>query len=194
MKIHPAFFATLVGSFLLASCNRPIKNKVSLEKYLHDFGHGLSKAHEVDKLKASVTFMPWQVIATKTKQKSKSSIRTLKSKYYFVLALSANGKELLHQLPFNQYSEMVQVLAFRMQQYVSITTAEGKVVEPESCLFQQTYGLAKENDVLLVFNRSELENTSEMNLKIKEFGLNFGNLDYEIKTGDIVRIPEIQLN
>jgi len=138
--------------------------------------------------------MPWEVIASRTRERNKTSIKVLQSKYYFVLALSANGKEVLRQLPFNQYSEMVQVLAFRLRPYVSIVRDDGKVIEAEDCLFQQTYGMAKENEVLLVFNRSELTNTNAMDLKIKEFGLNTGNLDYKINTKDISNIPNIAIN
>ena len=188
----------LIGMFLsgiaLMSCNRPIKSKESLTRYLRDSTHGLTQVREVNKIKAAVTFMPWQAIASKTKQKKESSIKVLRSKYYFVLSLSANGKELLRQLPFSQYSEMVQVLAFRLRPYVSIVRDDGKVVEAEDCLFQQTYGMARENEVLLVFNRSDLRDAKEMNLKIKEFGLNTGNLDYKISTKEIGEMPDIEIN
>jgi hypothetical protein len=197
MKKPLLFICIFLSGIALTSCNQPIKSKASLTTYLNDSKHGLTQVHEINKIKAAVTFMPWQVIASrlqKTRQKDSSWMKVLKSKYYFVLGLSANGKELLRQLPFDQYSEMVQVLAFRMRPYVSIVRDDGKVIEAEDCLFQQTYGMGKENEVLLVFNRSELKNTDEMDLKIKEFGLNTGNLDYKISTKDIDDIPNIEIN
>jgi hypothetical protein len=194
MKKPLLFICIFLTGIALTSCNQPIKSKASLTTYLNDSKHGLSQVHEINKIKAAVTFMPWQVIVSKTKQKDTSAVKVLKSKYYFVLGLSANGKELLRQLPFSQYSEMVQVLAFRMRPYVSIVRDDGKVIGAEDCLFQQTYGMGRENEVLLVFNRSELKNTNEMDLKIKEFGLNTGNLDYKISTKDINHIPNIEIN
>jgi hypothetical protein len=194
MKKPSLFICIFLTGIVLASCNRPIKSKASLTTYLNDSKHGLTQAHEVNKIKAAVTFMPWQVIASKTKQKDTSAVKVLKSKYYFVLGLSANGKELLRQLPFAQYSEMVQVLAFRLRPYVRIVRDDGKVIGAEDCLFQQTYGMGSENEVLLVFNRSELKNTNEMDLKINEFGLNTGNLDYKISTKDINQMPNIEIN
>jgi len=194
MKKPLLFTCILLTGITLTRCNQPIKSKASLTKYLNDSKHGLSQAHEINKIKAAITFIPWQVMASKTKRKDSSSVKVLKSKYYFVLGLSANGKELLRQLPFSQYSEMVQVLAFRMRPYVSIVRDDGKVIEAEDCLFQQTYGMGKENEVLLVFNRSELQHTNEMDLTIKEFGLNTGNLDYRINTKDIDQMPNIEIN
>jgi len=194
MRIPLLFICIFLAGIVLVSCNRPIESKASLTKYLNDSTHGLTQSHEINKIKAAVTYMPWEVIASRTRERNKTSIKVLQSKYYFVLALSANGKEVLRQLPFNQYSEMVQVLAFRLRPYVSIVRDDGKVIEAEDCLFQQTYGMAKENEVLLVFNRSELTNTNAMDLKIKEFGLNTGNLDYKINTKDISNIPNIAIN
>jgi hypothetical protein len=197
MKKRTRFGFIFLTALVLAACNRPIQSKTSLIKYLNDAQNGLTQVREINRIKAAVTFMPWQVIASRlyqTKAKDTSVMKVIKSKYYFVLGLSANGKELLHQLPFEQYSEMVQVLAFRMRPYVSIVRDDGKVVQAEDCLFQQTYGMGKENEVLLVFDRSDLKNTNHMDLKINEFGLNTGNLDYKINTKDINQMPTIAIN
>lgn len=185
--------AVLSAMMALMSCTRSIKNKVALEKYVHDPAQGLTHDYEVNKVKVAITFLPWQIIASKTHKSDPASLKLLKSKYYFVLGFSANGKELLRQLPYEQYSEMVQTLAFRMQPNVSIVTDKGKVVEAADCQFQQTYGTAKENELLLVFNRAELQDTKEMDLKIKEFGLSIGNLDYKIKAEDIAGLPDMQI-
>lgn len=151
----------------------------------------------MNKMEAALTYVPWQVIASrvyKGKRRDTSSVNMMKSKYYFMLGLSANGKELLRQLPFDQYSEMVQVLAFRLRPYVNIVRDDGKIIGAEDCLFQQTYGMARENEVLLVFNSSDLKNAHQFNLKINEFGLNTGTLNYQIKQKDIKDIPEIEIN
>lgn len=191
-KFLPSRFLLLVGMALI-SCNRPIKNKAALERYIHDPAEGLTRDYEVNKIRTAITFLPWQIIASKTHQSDPASLKLLRSKYYFVLGFSANGKELLRQLPYDQYSEMVQTLAFRMQPNVSIVTDKGKVVEAADCQFQQTYGTANENELLLVFNRAELQDTKEMDLKIKEFGLSIGNLDYKIKAEDIAGLPDMQI-
>ncbi|HEY9001297.1 MAG TPA: hypothetical protein VIM89_08080 [Mucilaginibacter sp.] len=184
---------SLLAGMALVSCTRPIKNKAALEKYVQDSTHGLTRTYEVNKVKSALTYLPWQMLASKTHRSDPASLKVLKSKYYFVLGLSANGKELLRQLPYEQYSEMVQTLAFRLRPNVSIVTDKGKVVEAADCQFQQTYGMGKENEVLLVFNRSELQDAKEMDLKIKEFGLNIGNLDYKVSSGDIAQLPDTQI-
>jgi hypothetical protein len=196
MKKHCVLQAMVLCMIVLAGCNQPIKNKATLTRYLSDTRHGLSQVREVNRIKAAVTFLPWQLIASRlrgTRQQDTAALQVVKSKYYFVLGLSANGKELLRQLPYTQYSEMVQVLAFRMRPYIRIVTDAGKVIQPEDCLFQQTYGMGRENELLLVFDRSELVHAQKLDLKIKEFGLNTGNLDYQIDTKAIHQMPSIAI-
>ncbi len=111
-----------------------------------------------------------------------------------MLSLSANHKELLRQLKFTDYSEMVQVLAFRMMEYVSAVPDNGKAVAPEDCLFQQTYGMGTANQLLIVFDRSKLEKANQIEIKIKEFGLNIGNLNYRFNIKDVDDLQNIVLN
>jgi len=115
----------------------------------------------------------------------------LKEKKYFVLGLSSNQKELLRQLPYAQYSEMIQVLSFRMRAYISLILDNGRTVDPMTCLFQQTYGMSGSNELLLVFDRRELESSGHLTISVKEFGLNTGNLNFEMDTNDIKNIPTI---
>ncbi len=197
MKKSLVLMCIVLAGATLVACNQPIKSKVLLKRYLNDTSHGLKQVQRINKMEAAITYVPWQLIASriyKGKHQDTSVIHTMKRKYYFMLGLSANGKELLRQLPFDQYSEMVQVLAFRLRPYVNIVSDDGKVIAAEDCLFQQTYGMAKENQVLLVFNGSDLRNAHQFNLRINEFGLNTGNLDYQIKQNNIQEIPDIEIN
>lgn len=197
MKRQLWLMCAIAASSALGACNQSIKSKVSLKKYLNDTSHGLKQERRINKIEAGLTYVPWQAIASRLyneKHKDTSAIKMMKTKYYFLLGLSANGKELLRQLPFDQYSEMVQVLAFRLRPYVNIVRDDGKIIGAEDCLFQQTYGAARENEVLLVFNGADLKNARRFNLKINEFGLNTGNLDYQIEQKDTNALPDIEIN
>jgi hypothetical protein len=196
MKKELWFAGLFLTALLLAACRQAIHNKVALSQYLADTRNGLTQVREINRVKAAVTYLPWQAVLSRLRRTRADTavVRTLKSKYYFVLGLSANGKELLRQLPFNQYSEMVQVMAFRLRGYVSVVTDRGKVVQAQDCSFQQTYGMGRENEVLLIFDRSELKGANSLDLKINEFGLNIGDLDYRISTKDINQIPTIAIN
>jgi len=178
-------------TLFVISCSKPIKSKQQLIEYLNDPKHGLVKTEEVNRIKATITFKPWQSIAKNYDKKDSSVLRNIKKRVYFVFSLSQNDKEVIRQLPFSKYSEMVQILAFRMRPLVSIVTDDGTVAEAEDCLFQQTYGMAKENELLLIFDRSKLQNAKTLDIKIKEFGLNTGDLDFNLQMNDIKDIPNI---
>ena len=117
-----------------------------------------------------------------------------KDKLFFVLSLSANKKEVLRQLPFDQYSEMVQVLAFRMNEFVKIIPDDGKPVDPTECIFQQTYGMGSANNLLIVFEKAKLMAADNLTVRIKEFGLNTGDLYFKLATKDIKELQNITLN
>jgi len=185
--------ASLLPAMLCCSlidCKKPVRNQAEMITYINDPGNGLRKTEQIGQIKAELTFKPWQLSVLQRKRGVKEAERTnLKNEMVFVLGLSANNKELLRQLPFDRYSEMVQVLAFRMQEYIDIVPDDGKPVAPMDCRFQQTYGMGAANNVLLVFAKEKLSNASVLKLRVKEFGLNTGNLDFEIDTKDINNIP-----
>lgn len=188
----------LVTLVLFDSCKKSIKSKSELVEYVNEPKNGLQMSQQVGKVETSLTYKPWQLIAI-NQQKVKSvagtsALNDLKNKYFFVLSLSANHKELLRQLKFNDYSEMVQVMAFRMMEYVSAAPDNGKAVAPEDCLFQQTYGMGTANQLLIVFDKLKFEKAKQIEIKIKEFGLNIGNLNYRFNIKDINDLQNIALN
>jgi hypothetical protein len=180
------------------SCKKDIKSKSKLIEYVNEPKNGLQMSQQVGKVETSLTYKPWQLMAI-NQQKVKSVTGTpvlnnLKNKYFFVLSLSANHKELLKQLKFSDYSEMVQVMAFRMMAYVSAVPDNGKPVAPEDCLFQQTYGMGTANQILIVFDKLKFDKAKEIDIRIKEFGLNIGNLNYRFNIKDIDDLQNIVFN
>lgn len=188
----------LVALVLFDSCKKSIKSKSELIAYVNEPKNGLQMSQQAGKVETSLTNKPWQLMAL-NQQKGKSVNSTqvlndLKNKYFFVLSLSANHKELLRQIKFSDYSQMVQVMAFRMMEYVSAVPDNGKAVAPEDCLFQQTYGMGTANQLLIVFDKLKFEKAKQIEIKIKEFGLNIGNLNYRFSIKDINDLQNIALN
>lgn len=184
-------FVFVAGSLL--SCRTPITTQSALTAYTNNPDNGLKKVQEIDKIKVEATYLPWQFMAAKLHMRDTGLVSQIKHKCYFILGLSANNKELLRQLPYDKYSEMVQVLAFRLKSYVKIITDKGKSVDAEECLFEQTYGMGAENELLLVFDKDKLDNAGSIDLKISEFGLNIGDQDFKFMQKDITNIPPIKI-
>lgn len=174
---------------LSASCKKKISTLSDLRDFVADPNNGLIKTQTINEIKAELSYRPWQLIlasqADLRKLRGESFEGLMQNKYFFVLSLSIHNKELLRQLPFAQYSEMVQTLAFRMVDYVQIIPDQQKEVPPENCLFLQTYGIAQANQLLLVFKKARLENAKYLHIKIKEFGLGIGDLNFQMNTSNI---------
>jgi hypothetical protein len=188
----------LLMAVCLLSCKEKIRNRRDLIVYVNDPVNGLKKIEQIGKIKAAFTYKPWQLMGIKSQTVSNKSEKPypfkFKDKLFFVLSLSANDKELLRQLQFSQYGEMVQVLAFRMNEFIEAVPDDKKPVRPLECTFQQTYGMGTANNLLIVFNKEKLMAASDLKIRVKEFGLNTGDLNFAIKTKDIKDIQNIALN
>ena len=196
--IHWALSTCLYLSILVCfvSCKKRITNKADLITYINDPRNGLQKSQRVREIQVGLTCKPWQLMVSKSKLQGGSleNANKIKDKLFFVLSLSANNKELLKQLPFSQYSEIVQVLAFRMNSFINITPDRDKTVEPLNCTFQQTFGMGLANNLLIVFDKKKLISASNIRVHIKEFGLNIGDLYFDIDVSDIKKIQDITVN
>lgn len=189
-KVRIYFLLSILPCLLMAgSCTKTFRSRQELVAYVNSPKNGLVVTDKLGQVEADMTYKPWQLMLPDHRgnrnKTDTSGKRELSNKYFFVLSLSANHKELLRQLKFSDYSEMVQVLAFRMADYVSAVPDHGKAVEPVECLFQQTYGMASANQLLIVFDKSRFDDARQIKIKIREFGLNTGNLDYRFSMDDI---------
>lgn len=189
---HLLSYLFCVTGLLLFSCKSKLESKDAVQQYLLDPKNGLQVTEISGKVQVKLTYQPSELIAERFK-KQPDVYKDYAGKYFFILGFSANGKELLRQLDYNIYSEMVQVFAFRMPGFISIIPDKNEAVPPEDCLFNQTYGMADANNLFLVFDRDKLKDARQLTLQLKEFGLGLGNLSFLIDTKDIQNIPTITL-
>ncbi|SMC75398.1 hypothetical protein [Pedobacter africanus] len=178
---------------LFQSCSPTIKSKAELQAYLNDQDNGLTETTQKSDVAIKMTWQPWQLIANKLgspKDKTNTGSSPFAENLYFILSLSKGNKELLRQLPFETYSEMVQVLSFRMQNFISAELGKTSI-EPVECVFQQTYGMTEANMLLLVFNKKDVGEADNLTISLKEFGLGLGNLEFPFKLKNINQIEKL---
>lgn len=182
-----------ISAIVLPSCRAPITDRNELVSYINDEANGLKQSRHLSDLNIAMTYMPWQMFkaGSSASVTKKSEMLQLQNKLFFVLNLSAHGKEYLRQLPYDKYSEMVQVLSFRMNGFTELIPDDGKPIEPQSVLYQQTYGLSKADNILITFDQGNLLQQKEITIRIGEFGLNTGNLNFKFNINDINKIPKI---
>ncbi|MCD0487343.1 hypothetical protein LPB86_03825 [Pedobacter sp. MC2016-14] len=181
------FFLICLGIF---SCREKSITKADLVRYINNPENGFTKSVSLHSMQIGVTNQPWQLIARNRLKKKTStgnpvSLKDFSSKYFFILSLSNQGREALRNLSFNSYSEIVQVMSFRMSKYISAQPDNLKPVEPLECLFQPTYGMANSNNILLVFDKKSFAECKRLKITISEFGLNIGNQNFDFNFNDL---------
>lgn len=200
MRLLTLYFACLVG-LLLSSCSRPGKvDRKGMYAYLNKSSHGLQHEEEKNGIKAKLRYQPQELLIMqeweRAEKQDSSLLDSLRRKYstfrYFVLELSKDNKEVIRELgSFGRYSDMLQVLAFQMQQYVNITTSTHDTLALSDYVFQQTFGMSNANSLLFVFPVAELQNAGAYDLNIGEFGLGMGNLRFHFREEDIKDVPAL---
>src|SRR5690606_32405947 len=113
--------------------------------------------------------------------------------YYFRLKFSKNGKEAIRHLGnFNDYSKMVQVLSFQMNQYINLTTSPQRdTVELSDYMFDQTYGMSDGSNLLLCFDKNKVQESDFFDINIEECGFGIGALKFRIRKSDIAKMPRL---
>ncbi|VTR52800.1 Uncharacterised protein [Sphingobacterium thalpophilum] len=110
---------------------------------------------------------------------------------YFSIQLSHKGRELLAQLPLEEYGSYVQLFSFGMDQYIFLRTDSGKEYGASMVTYQPTYNLGKANELVVVFN-DDLSSYKSLSLVIKEFGLNLGQIDLSVDLNKFNYSPIIE--
>lgn len=186
----------------LANCSvQDFKTAEELSHFVRDTKNGLTKSVEVNGIKAEVTFRPtdlWVHQELGDEHGTPDEIERLRTKYndyyYFILSLSRNNKEALHQVQggMEQYSELVQVLSFRMPEYTTLTTSASDTIPVADFMLNRTYGMSSSTDVLFVFNREKAKEQEWVQFNLNEFGLNMGNQRFRFRREDLDRVPQLQ--
>ncbi|WP_212003309.1 hypothetical protein [Chitinophaga sp. HK235] len=185
------------------SCSRPSPvDKAGMETYLNKSSHHLAQQSSRNGIDISLKYMPQSMLVlqdlSKTQDPGHQALDTLQKKYasqyYFLLSFSKEGKEAIRQLgDYSLYSKMLQTLAFRMNEYVNITTASNDTVQLSDYAFQQTYGLSDANSLLLAFPAEKIRTASSFHVNIAECGFATGSERFEFKSRDIANIPELDI-
>ncbi|MCH5718196.1 hypothetical protein [Niabella hibiscisoli] len=179
----------IVAAFLLLySCGITKKGSLSKEElleYVNDPDNGLTKEQEANGVKVKLSFYPSSLLVAQ-EQADTIPIEKLKARYgghyYFKARFSKDGKEAIRQLgDFGKYSEMVQVLAFRMNDYVNLTTSSKDTLSMADYFFDQTYGMSDGNNLMLVFSKDQIKNANMFDINIAECGFGTGALKFSLK-------------
>ncbi|MCZ8072425.1 MAG: hypothetical protein O9311_18935 [Cytophagales bacterium] len=196
-------FIGALATVLISCRSKTVPSEKELVAYVNDEGNGLKKKIKAGDTDVTVTYRPTDLLVAQELRSSERAdtikVNNLRKKYrgyyYFVLGLSKNDKEALHQTDgFGQYSELVQTLSFRMGDYVTLTTAASDTIPVGDFILDRTYGLSSSTNILFAFNRQKAIGKEWVQFNLNELGMGLGNLRLRFRSRDIVNVPSINFS
>ena len=168
-----------------------------LSAFVIDEEHGLKKTAVLNNINIEVTYRPVDLLVYQEIGKQvvdAKEIGIIRKKYnqyiYFVLSLSKDNREALHQAGGSQYGELVQTLSFRMNDYVTLTTAANDTIPVGDFMLNRTYGMSSSTDLLFAFDKGKTIGQDWIQFNLNEFGLGIGNQRFRFAMEDIEKVPE----
>lgn len=132
---------------------------------------------------------------------SEKKVKQLREKYnkylYFNLSMSLNGQELLSNVVRDkaQFGQMVNDLAFNMDQKVHLYTPEKDTLSMTDFVYPRMYGMTNNTSILIVYPRDKNYLKEEyINFTIEDLGFYTGEVKFKIKTQEIVNEPQLRFN
>ena len=186
----------LASLTFMASCREKSVSMQELQEYVTDPDNGLKKSVESKGMLVDVVYRPTdlviaqQILSFNSDTSLVSELRKRYSKYhYFILSFSKGGKEALHQQgDQNVYSNLLQTLAFRMDQYAGLTGG-GDTLDVADFQMDRTFGTAQATNLIVAFEKSPVTRENDIRFHLKEFGLGIGNHVFDFKAKDINASP-----
>ena len=169
-----------------------------LEHYLNDDKNGLTQEFSFNGLQMQMRYRPTDMLVAQElgDSKEQEQITKLREKYgpydYFVLSISQEGQDALYsQTSYSQFSETLQNLAFRMDQYVQLTTSQQDTIPLSDFAFPRLYGYGKSTQVLLVFNKEKMINDEWVQINVHDVGLGTGKQHFRFRREDLEQVPQL---
>jgi len=195
------FFCVILTALALSSCSRPeFLTPEELQLFILDEENNLKKSEEVNNYRIEVTYRPTDLLVNQEigdELVDGNKLEQLQKKYngyyYFILSLSKNKKEALHQMDgdMERYSELVQTLSFEMTQYANLTTSTQDTIPVGDFILNRTYGVSASTDILFAFNKEKSRGKDWVQFNLNEFGLGVGNQRFRFSTKDLDNAPKI---
>jgi len=176
-------------------------DKEELLNYVLDENNGLSKTREYKDYKIQVYYKPTDLLIlqengdnTQIAQKEYTRLQEKYSPYdYFILSLSKEKEEALYKSEgFGQFSELVQVLSFRMGQYTNLTTTSQDTIPVADYVFPRTYGMGGATNLMFVFSKEKSQDDDWVQFNLQEFGMGLGRQVFRFDRKGLDKAPKIK--
>ena len=190
---------------LLGSCTQPkYMDKEALNAYVNDEENGLFQKKEAQGHEIKLNYRPTGLliaqelgdVTTAEAEKLKKLQDKYGGQYYFILSLSRGGREALSPAygGQQQFSENLQTLAFRMGEYVNLTTSASDTIAVADYVFPRTYGMSGTTQLMFAFDKTKAKDTDWVQFNLAEMGLGIGRQNFRFETSDLEKAPQLKVS
>lgn len=187
----------LLSVFCTCSSPRSV-SKEQLMAYVLDEDNGLIQSKTVGDYRIELIYRPTDLIVSQELQGETMDtirIQELSRKYgdylYFLLQTSRGGREVLNlENGQQEYSKLLQTMAFRMPEYVSMIQGRDTTALKDFML-DRTYGMSNTTNLLLVFECKDKSFKEDLQIIVGEFGLGIGSVKFQFDPADIKNAPKL---
>ena len=188
-----------LAGIIFFSCNRRVSREQLIE-YIRDSKNGCIQSSSNKGLDISVYFKPYDILAygelLKLRSAGKANVDSIINQYsnklYFTISLQYNKQELLQKYINNNvaYTQLISYLSYEIKNDISLRAGD-KVYYPATCNFTRTYGVSNTNNILLIFDKTELKNLKEFTIKLNSKWNDIGNHSFPFKIKNFNKVPSI---
>jgi hypothetical protein len=197
-KFNLATTIIVVAGSVLTSCEPRQVPVAALNRYIENEDNGLCHVQEWQHIRLSLTYHPTDLLVYRSlssRPASGPTVDSLRRKFagyhYFLLSLSHDNKELLQPGALGDaYSDLLQTLAFRMGQYVRLSTPRD-TLSLADCRLDPTLGMAMSTQVMFAFEKEKMP-TPSLQFTLDEFGLGIGPQHFKVLTEDLEKIRAVR--
>lgn len=192
----------IIVAMLFIGCNQNrFSNEVALLEYVKEESNGYTQHKKVNGVDFTLMYRPTDMLVKQelTDESDKEKLKQLRDKYskylYFNLSMSVNNQELLSAAPKNrnEFGQMVNQLAFGMNEKVHMYTPEKDTLEMADFIYPRMYGMGKATTIMLVYPRDEKALKNQyLNITIEDLGLYTGEVKFKVPADKLREEPELQ--
>lgn len=201
---------TFLSSFLLffilqalLACSPKQLEEQALQAYIRDPDNGLTQQMTVNGTSVRLTYRPTDLlVAQEIKAQSVNSekqIDSIRSYYqgraYFIMHLSKNGQEIESQYLQNQvvYNQVLQYFNYGLASDIELVTTAGKRAKPLGQVYSRMFGSTNVTSLMLVFDRSELDDTDKFKVVFNGAKLGIGKCSFPFEYSAMNKIPSLKI-
>lgn len=198
--IKNSIFLTIVF-LVLSSCTKNFETVEEMNNYIQEEGNGYNYKKTVEGVDYVLQYRPTdllveQELGEKVDQARIDKLRDIYHKYiYFNLSMSKGNQELLTGVAGDKakFGEMVNYLAFGMEEKVHLYTPERDTLEMADFIYPRMYGMSNATTIMIVYPRDEkYMNQDFLNFTIEDLGLNTGEIKFKLNTNPFKKEPQLQ--